>query len=47
MAHSFENICEINSNWASEGLEQSLADAVYKQEKDETKAKVILSIENA
>ena len=44
MARSFENVCEINSNWASEGLEKSLAEAVYKHEKEETKAKVFLSI---
>ena len=34
----------IISNWASEGLEKSLAGAVYKQEKEETKAQVFLSI---
>ena len=44
MARGFENVCEIISNWASEGLEKSLAGAVYKQEKEETKAKVFLSV---
>ena len=44
MARGFENVCEIISNWASEDLEKSLAGAVYKQEIDETKAKVLLSI---
>ena len=29
MARGFENVCEIISNWASEGLEKSLAGAVY------------------
>ena len=46
MARGFENVCEIISNWASEGLEKSSAGAVYKQEKEETKAKVFLSIWN-
>ena len=44
MASGFENVCEINSSRASEGLEKSLAGALYKQEKEETKAKVFLSI---
>ena len=33
MAHSFENVCDIISNWASEGLKKSLAGVVYKHEK--------------
>ena len=36
MAHSFENVCEIIPDWPSEGLEKSLAGAVYEQEKEET-----------
>ena len=44
MARGFENVCEIISNWASEGLERGLAGAVNKQEKKrkETKAKTVL-----
>ena len=33
MARGFENVCEIISNWATEGLERGLAGAVNKQEK--------------
>ena len=39
MARGF---CKIISNLASEDLKKSLAGAVYKQEKEETKAKSVL-----
>ena len=36
MPHSFENVCEIIRDWASEGLETNLVGTVYEQEKEET-----------
>ena len=42
MKRGFEIVGEIISKRASEGLEKSLARAVYKQEKEETKAKSVL-----
>ena len=33
MVHSFENVCEIIPDRASEGLEKSLVGAVYEEEK--------------
>ena len=41
MAHSFENVCEIILDWASEGLKKSLVEAIYQQEKEETKTESV------
>ena len=40
MALSFENVCEIIQDGASEGLEKSLG-AVYDQEKEESETKCV------
>ena len=42
MARGFENVCEILLNLATEGHEKSLAGAVCKREKKETKAESVL-----
>ena len=36
-----KNVCEIIPNWESEGLEESLLEAVYEQEKEETETKSV------
>ena len=44
MVHSFENVCEIIPDRASEGLEKSLVGAVYEEEKKKKlRRKVILA----
>ena len=35
MAKSFKNVCEIITDWANEGLEKNLEEAVYEQKKKE------------
>ena len=42
MARGFENICELNSDSASECLEKSSAGAVYKLEKKQKREKRVL-----
>ena len=42
MARGFEDVCEVISSSATEGSEKILAGAVYKKEKEETMAKIVL-----
>ena len=45
MANSFKNVCEIIPDWANEGLEKNLEEAVYepkkKKRKEETETKSV------